>query len=71
MDIYTSIKKATLENAKARAVVELNKMVNGNVDKVLALVEEIKELDNILKYHEERESWKSETPQGAALLANE
>ena len=71
MDIYTSIKKETLENARARAIMALSEMVCGDIDKVLAVVDEIKELDAILKYHEERESWKSTPPQGAVLLKQE
>lgn len=59
MDIYTSIKKETLENARARAIVALSEMVCGDIEKVLALVDEIKELDGILKEHAERERWKS------------
>lgn len=71
MDIYTSIKKETLENARARAIVALSEMVCGDIDKVLALVDEIRELDDILKPHEERERWKSTAPQGAVLLKQE
>lgn len=71
MDIYTSIKKETLENARARAILALSEMVCGDIDKVLALVDEIRELDDILKYHEERESRKSAAPQGAVLLKQE
>ena len=59
MDIYTSIKATTLENARARAVVELSEMVSGNIEKVLELVDEIRELDDILKAHDERERWRS------------
>lgn len=59
MDIYTSIKKETLENARARAIVALSEMVSGDIDKALELVDEIRELDDILKAHDERERWRS------------
>lgn len=60
MDIYTSIKKETLENARARAIIALGDFVKGdNIEEVMALVDEIRELDDILKEHAERESWKS------------
>lgn len=57
MDIYTNIKKETVEKARERVLVELKGIISGDIHKVYELVDEIRELDGILSEHEERHGY--------------
>lgn len=62
MDIYTSIKKETVEKARDRALAELKGIVSGDVNKVYELVDEVRELNGILNDYAEREKYTGYKP---------